>query len=335
MAWFKVDDSFCDCPKVESLFIHAPDVADSALALWLRAGSWASKHLTDGVIDYGKVPRLDSSYAAADALVACGLWERVSDDPESDYRFHDWSDWNPTRDQVTGRRNADAARKAKGRGVLAELKTKHERESAESPQGQPVGCAKGLPSTRPDPTRPLPDQSQPRPGDTPRARDSRGGTRLSEAEQPSASDIRFEEGQQAMRDGTPGGSWMTVMRDCATMKPPGAVAMRVGTKPPPGLVDRLEESSVEDVVRICREFYEICRTTPTAKLVPEDKRDGGGTVLQFWGPGRLWKSGVWESVKALLVRQGGETAAGVSAEPVEASTRLLARAAAKRAGGAS
>jgi len=100
MAWFKVDDSAYDHAK----FCGLPD---SALALWVRAGVWSSRHLTDGVIP-PEALRLFGRNArqAASILQARGLWESCGDG----FRFHDWTDWQPSREVVESRRKAATER---------------------------------------------------------------------------------------------------------------------------------------------------------------------------------------------------------------------------------
>ncbi|TDD77722.1 hypothetical protein [Actinomadura rubrisoli] len=94
MTWFKVDDSFYDHPKVF-------DLPDSAVALWTRAGCWSARNLTDGVVPARLPARLcDDHEAAVRALVDSGLWERT----RGGYRFHDWDQYQPSKDEVTAER---------------------------------------------------------------------------------------------------------------------------------------------------------------------------------------------------------------------------------------
>jgi hypothetical protein len=89
MVWFKVDDSFYDHPKAE-------DLSDSAVALWTRAGSYCARHLTDGFVSHRKAARMcDNPESAISELVAAGLWEKDADG----YRFHDWHEYQPTREE--------------------------------------------------------------------------------------------------------------------------------------------------------------------------------------------------------------------------------------------
>jgi hypothetical protein len=96
MTWFKVDDSFHSHPKVLA-------ASPAALGLWVVAGSWSGANLSDGFIPDHVLPRLlpDSASLARD-LVTAGLWKRA----RGGYRFHDWGDFNPKRDDVEGERKA-------------------------------------------------------------------------------------------------------------------------------------------------------------------------------------------------------------------------------------
>lgn len=90
MTWFKVDDSFYDHPKVF-------DAPDCALALWVRAGSWSARNLTDGFVP-AKMPArfCDDPDTAVRELVDRGLWRRT----KGGYRFHDWTTYQPTKEEA-------------------------------------------------------------------------------------------------------------------------------------------------------------------------------------------------------------------------------------------
>jgi len=105
MPWFKVDDSFYDHPKVF-------DASDAAIALWTRAGSWAARNLTDGFVPSAMLARLcgDGKRAAAE-LCDRGLWQRA----KGGYLFHDWSDFQPTKEAVDNDRKLKAERQKRWR----------------------------------------------------------------------------------------------------------------------------------------------------------------------------------------------------------------------------
>lgn len=141
MTWFKIDDSFYDHPKVF-------DASDSAVALWVRAGCWSARNLTDGVIPGRLAFRLcDDPMKAAAELVERGLWEQVGDD----YVFHDWHDYQPAREDVLAKRE-----EARERMRAHRAKRAQERSPERSPERSRELQAKFAPPdpTRPDPTSP-------------------------------------------------------------------------------------------------------------------------------------------------------------------------------------
>lgn len=85
MPWFKVDDQFWSHPKVVEL---SPD----AVSLWVRAGSYAAQHLTDGIVTYGIVRMLAADRDAATELTNAGLWDQKD---SRTWSFHDWEDYQP------------------------------------------------------------------------------------------------------------------------------------------------------------------------------------------------------------------------------------------------
>lgn len=79
MVWFKVDDD---------LAFHHKTIAagNAAMGLWVRAGSWSARHLTDGFVP-DHVVIVIGTPAQAQRLVSAGLWAPAEDG----FRFHDWS----------------------------------------------------------------------------------------------------------------------------------------------------------------------------------------------------------------------------------------------------
>jgi hypothetical protein len=150
MAWFKVDDGFYSSPKV--LSIRRADRL-AALGLWVTAGTWAAKHLTDGAIPSYMLEEFGANVSHGDILVTAGLWRA---DGES-YVFHDWSDYQPMKRDVMANRERERQRK------------ESYRKKASTPleiTGQsPIGTSSPSPngtqtvSGHPDPTRPDPTPS--------------------------------------------------------------------------------------------------------------------------------------------------------------------------------
>ena len=95
MTWFKVDDGFWSHPKTLAL-------SPNAVALWVRAGSYCGKHLTDGYIAASILPMLQGSSDDASELIDAGLWKSA----KKGYAFHDWNQYQDTKEAVEKRREA-------------------------------------------------------------------------------------------------------------------------------------------------------------------------------------------------------------------------------------
>ena len=104
MTWFRVDDGFWSHPKTIAL-------PPGAVALWVRAGSYCGKHLTDGYVPANMLPMLQGTLDDVDQLVEAGLWRPV----EGGWAFHDWSGYQDTREAVERRREAWKARQRRRR----------------------------------------------------------------------------------------------------------------------------------------------------------------------------------------------------------------------------
>lgn len=159
MTWFKVDDAFWGHPKQTAL-------PPGPVALWVRAGSWSSDQLTDGLVPEHMVTMLGAKKRDAEQLVTAGLWEKVA----IGYQFHEWSTWQPSRQEVLDKRAEEAERKRKWREKRAAERAEKEASDEYVSQGLSQrdkdrtsgGTDAGVPDlsrssrTRPDPTRPEP-----------------------------------------------------------------------------------------------------------------------------------------------------------------------------------
>jgi hypothetical protein len=107
MPWFRIDDKAHSHPKL----IKA---GNAALGLWLRCGSYAAQHLTDGIVP-GVVAELYGTKPQAAKLVKAGLWHEHGHECPSgcpnpapgDYAFHDFLEDG----RNTSRARHDAERK--------------------------------------------------------------------------------------------------------------------------------------------------------------------------------------------------------------------------------
>lgn len=132
--WFKVDDKLWGNPKWLATPLRAR-------ALWVTAGSWCAANEQDGVISRTVLRQFANRTLDAEALVKSGLWEHHEDG----YRFHDWDDYQPSKEQVRADREASKERQRRWRE-----KRMSRRDNGVS-NGVSHGVSHGAP-TRPDPT---------------------------------------------------------------------------------------------------------------------------------------------------------------------------------------
>jgi len=135
VTWFKVDDGFWSHPKTLALPV-------GAVALWVRAGSYCGKHLTDGFVSEGILPMLQGTVDDAFELVASGLWKPV----DGGWAFHDWCAYQDTREAVERRRAAWKDRQRRARS------NENETESVSTFHSIPFH-SKGTRDSRRDTTR--------------------------------------------------------------------------------------------------------------------------------------------------------------------------------------
>lgn len=93
MTWFKVDDKAHDHPK-----FRRPSLA--AIGLWTMAGSWSGDNRTDGFIPATIPRRWSATRKHVEELVAAGLWEPAEVDGEPGWRYHDWPDHQPEKEDT-------------------------------------------------------------------------------------------------------------------------------------------------------------------------------------------------------------------------------------------
>lgn len=158
MAWFKIDDGFYSSRKILSI---PRNVRLQAVGMWVLAGTWSAKELTDGVVPGYVLEELGCTTRVREALIEASLWldqgvtkPSPSDDqaftnassPLGGITFHDWTEYQPTRAQVEEYRASERERKARARSVRA--------DKSRIPGG--VHVVSHAESVLPDPTRPDP-----------------------------------------------------------------------------------------------------------------------------------------------------------------------------------
>lgn len=152
MSWFKIDDGFYDHPKIAQL-------PNAAIGLWVKCGSWCAKHETDGVITMTQIKALKGTKAQIDALISAGLWVQIESNLRvKAYSFHDWDEYQPTREMREEERALWREKKRKSRGRKLDKLRQSENVPWGVPQMSPEETPWGVPQmsgTRPDPTRPI------------------------------------------------------------------------------------------------------------------------------------------------------------------------------------
>lgn len=154
MAWFKVDDGFANSKPV----LRIPRrYRAQAVGLWVMAGTWCAKELTDGFVPDYTIDDFASSPAMAAHLVRAGLWENT----DGGWQFVGWANYQFTKEQVLARRSAEAEKKQRARDAAkkrseqvqpSDVPRGHRRDIAGSPEGVPA--LSELPDqTRPDQTK--------------------------------------------------------------------------------------------------------------------------------------------------------------------------------------
>ncbi len=136
MPWFNVDDGFAFHRKT----VRA---GNAATGLWVRAGSWCAKELTDGFVPDHMVPTM-GTVKQAERLVMAGLW--VRDDEREGFQFHEYAEdgRNLTREVVLKKREQAAEKKRKQReGNGAKSANAQAEESC--PEGTDGGVPGGVP----------------------------------------------------------------------------------------------------------------------------------------------------------------------------------------------
>lgn len=150
MTWFKADDGFYDHPKVLGLSM-------AARGLWITAGTWCAKHLTDGVIPARQVRALGGTPAQTRALIQHGLWFESEDDSGAkSYAFHGWNDMQPSRKEILESREREREKKREWRKRKDREQGKRENVPGGQDGGQDGGLPGVVPAPRPDPSRPDP-----------------------------------------------------------------------------------------------------------------------------------------------------------------------------------
>lgn len=163
MVWFKTDDKLHDNRKTRRA-LRGTDVRrdPAAMGLWVLAGSWCAEALNEtgdpdpgGWVPADELDRwADNAAELAQRLVDAELWHPETLNGEAGFRFHDWCDYQPTRDSIRTEREAARARMARARaGKGSDGVRPNTQRSSDNPVPVPVPLTTPAPATpgEPDP----------------------------------------------------------------------------------------------------------------------------------------------------------------------------------------
>jgi hypothetical protein len=127
MPWFRLDDSFHSHPKVIA-------AGNEAIGLYVRCGTYAAEHLTDGLVPKDVV-LLYGSTALADELVRVKLWRRT----RGGWTIHDYLDYNPSREAVENeRKNATERQRRRRDHMLSRRDSQRDTDVTHTTPTRPV-----------------------------------------------------------------------------------------------------------------------------------------------------------------------------------------------------
>ncbi len=111
MPWFKVDDTLHGHPKARRAGLEA-------MGLWSVSGSYSMSYKTDGFVPAWFVQSWPHGLKLAEKLVLAGKWEPARKADETGWVFHDWSDYQPTSDEIESEREHARTRQKERRQRL-------------------------------------------------------------------------------------------------------------------------------------------------------------------------------------------------------------------------
>lgn len=143
---FRVDDGLDAHPKAQR-------AGDEALGMWVRAGAWCMRYLTDGFIPEWWVKQQPRGTAKAKRLVDAGLWDPSESDGEKGWQFHEFigNGRQDSRAQIEAEREKWRQKKAAQR--MSPGDTPGDRRPMSPGDTPPMSPGDSLHVTR-DPTQP-------------------------------------------------------------------------------------------------------------------------------------------------------------------------------------
>lgn len=149
MPWFRVDDDAGTHPKLLA-------AGDSAVGLWVRAGAYSARYLTEGHITRRALRTLGGTQRQVQRLLDARLWVV---DPDGDgWRFWQWEDRQPTREDVEADRAAARERARRYRASRRDATVDNPGDNGADGPGPRAGRAPDVHGTR---TGRAPDAQKP------------------------------------------------------------------------------------------------------------------------------------------------------------------------------
>lgn len=142
VTWFMVDDHFWGNPKRTA-------ASPAALGLWVVAGSWCAQQMNEGNVPKHALAMLGGTPKLARALVETSLWVTT----EAGWRFHDWDDYQLSKDDIEERRRLRAEAGARG----GRAKARASKNLASATESPPRNASKTLASARASATENTPE----------------------------------------------------------------------------------------------------------------------------------------------------------------------------------
>jgi hypothetical protein len=139
VSWVRIDDKAWSHPKFASL-------PAGAVRLWMFALCWCNQQESDGFVPRSMLRVLRGTTSDASALVASCLWV----ESEDGWRFHDYLQYQPSRDQLTAQRTSTKERVTRFRERSRNAVTPPVTPTGNAVTNAPVT----LPPTQPNPTQP-------------------------------------------------------------------------------------------------------------------------------------------------------------------------------------
>lgn len=169
MVWFRTDDGFPEHPKCDALAEHYGDDwagLNLAFATWHLMGCDCAARLTDGVFTATRAYRImraprEHIDGALMALVKVGLLAKKRDG----YAFHDWHDYQPTREHIEAERKSKRERQARWRAGKT-VKVDGAVDASTDVSTRASRDASVTPTVEGAPSRPVPSRTQPQERDT-------------------------------------------------------------------------------------------------------------------------------------------------------------------------